>query len=193
MYIIVGLGNPGKEYEHSRHNVGFMVIQSLAKRRHVQLTNRLINSADERPACVYGEYQEGSKPVRLLMPLTMMNESGEALKTLAVPLQDLLLVCDDVNLPLGTIRLRPQGSAGGHHGMVSCLGVLGTEEVPRLRIGVGTEAMPADLHHFVLSRFASAERPLMRRALEQAVEAAEAWITEGMDAAMNRYNRSQDA
>jgi PTH1 family peptidyl-tRNA hydrolase len=107
-----------------------------------------------------------------------------------VPRSSLLIVCDDVNLPLGTIRLRLQGSAGGHHGLQSCLEALGTEEVPRLRIGVGVEPLPADLDGFVLSRFSSAERPIAKQAVERAALACEAWVTEGMETAMNRYNRS---
>jgi len=187
----VGLGNPGHTYHETRHNVGFKLIQRLAERHEVELSQRIVSEMDGRPAAVYGEYRRGSKRVRLLMPLTMMNESGEALRTVEVPTQDILIVCDDVNLPLGTIRLRPQGSAGGHHGLQSCLEALGTERVPRLRIGVGTEGLPSNLIDFVLSPFRSAERPFVKQAIEQAGEACETWITKGMENAMNRYNRVQ--
>ena len=189
MKVIVGLGNPGRTYHHTRHNVGFRVIQLLADRHEVQITHRLMSPLDNRPACVYGEYGEGTETVRLLMPLTMMNESGEALRATNPALHDLLLVYDDVNLPLGSLRLRPDGGAGGHHGMESCLAVAGTEQVARLRIGVGTEPLPSDLHNFVLSPFQSVERPVIKQAIEQAVEACEIWIKEGMAVAMNRYNR----
>lgn len=193
MKVIVGLGNPGQTFHGTRHNVGFALIEQLSKRHHAQLLNRTVSPTDQRPAAVYGEYREAKESVRLLMPLTMMNESGEALRGLNVSNQDVLLVCDDVNLPLGTIRLRPQGSAGGHHGMQSCLEVLGSEDVPRLRIGVGIPQLPSELRDFVLSRFTSEERPAAARAIEQAVEACEAWIKEGMEIAMTRYNRAQDA
>lgn len=193
MKIIVGLGNPGHTYHDTRHNVGFRVIQTLAERHGVQLVQRVTSPQDARPAAVFGEYQEGEETVRLLMPLTMMNESGEALRTLDVSLQHLLVVCDDVNLPLGTIRLRLQGSAGGHHGLQSCLDVLRTEQICRLRIGVGVEPLPADLHDFVLSRFSSLEHPVIMGAIGQAAEACEAWVREGMEMAMNRYNRGQES
>ena len=192
MKTIVGLGNPGHTYHDTRHNVGFMVVQVLGERHHVQLTQSVPSPVDGRPACVYGDYAEQQDTVRLLMSLTMMNESGEALRAIHAVPDDLLVVCDDVNLPLGQLRLRPQGSAGGHHGLASCLAALGTDVVARLRIGVGTEPLPRDLHEFVLSPFTSAERPIIREATTQAVEACDAWVREGMDVAMNRYNRAQD-
>ena len=192
MKIIVGLGNPGHTYHETRHNLGFLVIQCLAERHRVDLSHRVTSPEDGRPAAVFGEYQEGSERVRLHMPLTMMNESGRALKAVEVPRQDLLIVCDDVNLPLGTIRLRLQGSSGGHHGLQSCLDALGTEDVPRLRIGVGIEKLPSDLEQFVLSRFSSAEYSLMQQAVEQGCQACEAWVKEGMETAMNRYNKAQE-
>jgi len=190
MKVIVGLGNPGHTYHETRHNMGFMVIQALAERRHVSVCRSVVSPADQRPAAVFGDDEDGAEPVRLLMPLTMMNESGEAMRVIEAPRSNLLIVCDDVNLPLGTIRLRLQGGAGGHHGLQSCLDALGTEEVPRLRIGVGIEPLPADLEQFVLSRFSSAERSLMKQAIEQGACACETWVTEGMEMAMNRYNRS---
>lgn len=121
-----------------------------------------------------------------------MNASGEAVRAAAtrwrVAPQDLLLVCDDVNLPLGRLRLRPKGSDGGHHGLASCLEALGAEEVPRLRVGIGVEPLPKDLTEFVLSPFRKAERSCLERALERAVEACEVWIEEGIHAAMNHAN-----
>lgn len=192
MKVIVGLGNPGHTYYQTRHNLGFMVIQAMAQRHRVDVRQSVVSPVDGRPAAVFGEYQEGSERIRLLMPLTMMNESGEALRTVDVPLQELLIVCDDVNLLLGAIRLRPQGGPGGHHGLESCLAILGTEQVPRLRLGTGIEPLPRDLQQFVLSPFDSTERPLMKQMVEQAAEACDAWVTEGMETAMNRYNQAQD-
>ena len=190
MNVIVGLGNPGHTFHHTRHNVGFMLIEQLATRHAVSVTERVIHPADRRPAAVCGQYQDDGRTVQLLMPLTMMNESGDALKATGCSPKDLLVVCDDVNLPLGTIRLRPQGSAGGHHGLESCLAALGTEELARLRIGVGAADMPRDLEAFVLSRFRTTELPLIKQAVAQAVEACETWVREGIEVAMNRYNAS---
>ena len=192
MKTLVGLGNPGQTFRDTRHNVGFQVIQALAGRRGVRIDQRIVDPIDGRPAGVSGESRRGKETVRLLMPLTMMNESGSALSAAQVDPGELLLICDDVNLPLGTIRLRPQGSAGGHHGLESCLGVLGTEQVARLRLGVGIKELPSDLEEFVLSPFLPAERPGITRAIGRAVEACEAWISEGIEAAMNRYNTAQE-
>ena len=105
--VIVGLGNPGHTYHQTRHNVGFMVIEQLANRHAISVTERVLHPDDGRPAAVVGRYQDGERAVQLLMPLTMMNESGEALRAAAVNPHELLVVCDDVNLPLGAIRLRP--------------------------------------------------------------------------------------
>ncbi|MBI4341552.1 MAG: aminoacyl-tRNA hydrolase [Candidatus Omnitrophica bacterium] len=188
MKILIGLGNPGHTYHGTRHNVGFAVIQQLAHARQVALDCTLAHPADGRPAAVYGDYTQAAQPIRLLMPLTMMNESGDALKALAAPAEDLLIICDDVNLPLGTIRLKAQGGAGGHHGLVSCLEALGTDAVARLRIGVGTTRMPQDLEQYVLCAFPSEECAAIKQAIQQAVEACEAWARDGIDAVMNRYN-----
>lgn len=193
MKIIVGLGNPGHTYHGTRHNVGFALIERLSQRHGVSGLDRVVSPVDQRPAAVYGEYREGNETVRLLMPLTMMNESGEALRGTDVAAGQVLIVCDDANLPLGTIRLKPEGGAGGHHGLQSCLEAAATEQLPRLRIGVGVSPLPSDLREFVLARFTSDERPLITQAIEQAAEACETWIKEGMESAMNRYNRAQDA
>ena len=193
MRVIVGLGNPGQTYSDTRHNVGWMVIELLAERHQTHLRNRMVNPVDGRHASVAGEYASGTQTVRLVRPLMMMNESGEALRGVEITRQDLLIVCDDVHLPLGTLRMRPEGSAGGHHGLQSCLEVLETEQVPRLRIGVGTGALPKELRDFVLSPFERSERPLAKQMMAQAADACELWIKEGMDVTMNRYNRAQDA
>ena len=169
-----------------------MVIQRLAERHGIELRCVLPHPASGRPAAVCGDYRDGEASVRLLMPLTMMNDSGDALRTVSVDPVELLIICDDVNLPLGTIRLRPQGSAGGHHGLQSCLDALKTEQVPRLRVGIGVEPLPSDLEGFVLSPFRSEERSRITQAIEQAESACETWVTEGMERAMNRWNKGQD-
>jgi len=170
-----------------------MVMERLARRRGVEWAHALPDPSSGRPAAVCGDYQDGGATVRLLMPLTMMNDSGDALRAVAADPAQVLIICDDVNLPLGAIRLRPQGSAGGHHGLQSCLEALGTEQVPRLRVGIGVEPLPADLEAFVLSPFRSDERLRIKQAIEQADAACEAWVTEGMERAMNRFNTTQDA
>ena len=164
----------------------------MADRHGVTLRYRLVHPQDQRPAAVYGDYEAGERTMRLLMPLTMMNASGDAFRALKVDTtDDVLIVCDDVNLPLGTLRLRPGGGAGGHRGLESCLEALGTEQVPRLRLGVGAAAMPSDLRDYVLSPFTGAERPQAAAMAASAADACEVWVKEGIDVAMNRYNRAQ--
>jgi len=189
MKLIVGLGNIGSEYVATRHNIGFMVVERLAQQHGVRLAQRW--SQDSRVVACYGETALGKTAVRLMVPQTMMNHSGEALGTVAawgVGLPDLLLVCDDVNLPLGTLRLRAQGSDGGHHGLASCLGYLQTEAVSRLRIGIGISSLPNDLTEFVLSPFEAVEQPVVHQAVTRAVEACELWVREGIQVAMNEVN-----
>lgn len=193
MKVIVGLGNPGHTYHGTRHNIGFEVIECLSRRRNVKVVQSMATPDDRRPAAVYGEYQVGAEPVRLMMPLSMMNDSGVAMRVAGVAPQDLLIVCDDANLPLGTLRVRPEGGPGGHHGLESCLQMLKTEAVPRLRCGVGIDPLPSDLREFVLGKFTSDEWPVMKRAVEQAADACELWITGGIEHAMNHYNRAHEA
>lgn len=191
MKLIVGLGNPGREYEATRHNVGFRVVEDFARRhRATPWEHRL-------PVASYRDCQlAGGIRVRLLRPLTMMNCSGEAVRlaqrSWRVTPENILMVYDDVNLPLGTLRVRGEGGAGGHHGMLSCLKAVGTEAVARLRVGVGAASLPRDLTEFVLSPFAAKDMPVVKQALDQAVEACEVWATEGLAVAMNRVNTRQD-
>jgi PTH1 family peptidyl-tRNA hydrolase len=184
--LIVGLGNTGQRYQDTRHNVGFTVVEALRRRHRGTPWERHL------PLYAHGAIPVSGTTVRLLRPLTMMNQSGAALlpavKRWRVALEDLLLVCDDVNLPLGTLRLRGQGSDGGHRGLASCLEALGTQEVARLRVGIGIKPLPEDLTDFVLSAFRVKERPIIRQAVERAVEACELWATQGVAAAMSRVN-----
>ena len=184
MKLIVGLGNPGQHYETTRHNVGFMVVERLCQQHH--LSWKFDRELNARRATL-----EGS--VHLIEPQTMMNDSGRAVRASSQRWSpqphEILIVCDDVNLSLGTLRLRAQGSDGGHHGLASCLEHLSTDDVPRLRIGVGgVEPLPKDLTEFVLSPFRQEERPTLHEALERAVEACEVWMSDGMQAAMNTIN-----
>ncbi|MDA8016899.1 MAG: aminoacyl-tRNA hydrolase [Thermoanaerobaculia bacterium] len=187
MRIVAGLGNPGKRYAGTRHNVGFRVVRELARRRGVQAFDEacgsLIARADDRPA--------------LVMPQTYMNRSGFALRCLAERHQletgAFLVVYDEVHLPLGALRLRPKGSPAGHRGLESVLENLGTDEVPRLRLGVGAAEGPpdgADLVDFVLSNFEESEQETVEVMIQRAADACEIWAIEGSDAAMQRFNRS---
>lgn len=189
MKLIVGLGNPGADYEGTRHNVGFAVVRRLADRHRVKW-----QSVKAQGTVV--AYEGAMKPdATLLMPQLLMNRSGEALSSLKgerPPVEETLIVCDDVNLPVGTLRMRAGGGAGGHHGLLSCLEHLKTEDVPRLRVGVGRDPLPRELTEFVLSPFESEERPIIDRAIEQAVEACEVWRQHGIDIAMNRVNVRPD-
>ncbi len=188
MKVIVGLGNPGVRYARTRHNVGWMVVDQLAARQCGSLTKRLRRGL--RVVAAYAECEQGGWQIRFMKPMTMMNHSGDALRPLKgrVSPEDVLLVCDDVNLPLGRLRLRPHGSAGGHQGLRSCLEVLETERVPRLRLGVGGGTGRADLTPHVLAEFSAAERPAAEAMVERAVEACGSWIEHGMTEAMQRYN-----
>ncbi len=186
MKLIVGLGNPGAEYEHTRHNVGFEVVGQIARKHNVHVTPFKVGGT---VVAIHGSL--GSDTI-LLMPQLMMNHSGDAVVAVqhssdAAP-SETLIVCDDANLPVGTLRIRPSGGAGGHHGLLSCLEQLKTEDVPRLRIGVGREPLPRDLTEFVLSPFDPEERPVIERVIEQAVEACEIWMSQGIEIVMNRVN-----
>ncbi len=184
MKLVVGLGNPGSKYAGTRHNVGFMVVDRLARRNGIEITKKQCNALS-------GLGTIAGHRVCLAKPQTFMNLSGEAVSCLArfykVAPRDLLVIYDERDLPVGRIRLREKGSAGGHRGLQSIIGMLGTSDIPRLRIGIGRpEAIDAVEH--VLGSFSAEERPLMEEALNRAAEAVEAVLAEGMDAAMNRYN-----
>ena len=194
MKVLVGLGNPGAAYVATRHNMGFLIVRETAKRHGVRLSRPYAERG--RLLAYYGEWTMKPTRVRGLLPQTMMNASGDALTAMdawAVSPDEMLIVCDDVNLPLGTLRLRADGGAGGHHGLASCLEALGTQQVARLRVGVGVVALPNDLTEFVLSPFEDAERPMMRAVIARAAEACESWVEEGIEVTMNRVNAERVA
>jgi PTH1 family peptidyl-tRNA hydrolase len=182
--LIVGLGNPGAEYSGTRHNVGFRVVDSLAAAHRIPLRTR-------RYQAVYGVGEIAGETVCLARPMTYMNLSGQAvaalLRVLDLTPSELIVVCDDVNLPLGKLRIRLQGSAGGSNGLKSIVACLSSEAFPRLRIGVGRPGS-GDLIDHVLGSFGRAEIPVVERAIETAVEAVEVALRDGVEAAMNRYN-----
>ena len=185
MKLIVGLGNPGSAYRETRHNVGFEVLDLLARRA---------GDSPRRPR-FQGEVAQVSlrgHSALLLWPLTWMNLSGSAVLAARdfykIAESEMLVACDDFNLPLDTIRLRPSGSAGGQNGLADILSRLGTTDVPRLRLGIGPVPpawKPAD---FVLGRFAASERDVVAVMVKRAADAAEEWLARGIQAAMNRYN-----
>lgn len=185
--LIVGLGNPGEEYAGTRHNVGFWVVSLLARRHGIALKTHRYHSR-------LGIGTVAGVGVVLAQPMTYMNRSGEAVKALLkayslTPAQ-MLVVYDDVALRLGTLRMRPSGSSGGHNGMRSIIGSIGTEAFPRLRIGIGPAPEGVDLADFVLSPFEDSEKPLMRHLLELSADACEAWLTEPIEQVMARFNRT---
>jgi peptidyl-tRNA hydrolase, PTH1 family len=188
MVLIVGLGNPGAEYEWSRHNLGFMLIDRLAGDAEIK-----VNRSQCRSLVGRGEI-EGSR-VKLVKPQTFMNLSGDAVACLAAkhklaePGEDLIVISDDLALPFGKIRIRARGSAGGHNGLKSIIGALGTNEFTRLRIGVQPEHPIADSKRFVLDSFSRALRPQVEKILEKSAEALRVILRDGVLKAMTEYNR----
>jgi len=182
--VVLGLGNPGERYAETRHNVGFRVVEELARRRRIPLSAGECNSRTGRD----GE-------ILLAAPETYMNRSGYAARCLAerhgLRPEEILVVYDEVHLPLGKLRLRRGGSPAGHRGMESVLENLGSLNVPRLRLGVGREDGPPggdEIVEFVLSPFDEGERETVREMILRAADACEAWAREGAEAAMQRFN-----
>ncbi len=182
--MVVGLGNPGREYADTRHNTGFRVIDSLAEKLQIAVNRRKFTSR-------FGLCESGGKKLILLKPWQFMNRSGSAVaKATAfykLSAEDLLVVSDDMALAVGVIRLRAKGSAGGHNGLADVIEKLGTEQFSRLRIGIGQSDREDDVD-YVLSKPSEEERPLLDKATERACEAVLCWVEHGIEEAMNRYN-----
>lgn len=182
--IIVGLGNPGEQYARNRHNVGFMVLDALARESGGSWSVRLLSR-------ICG-IEIGDFPVLLAEPLTYMNHSGKAVHDLLSAFQrgpqDLLLVADDLNLPFGRIRIREQGSAGGHHGLESILDVLNTNEIVRVRMGIGEEQMPEDKADFVLSDFPQQKQAELNDMILKAGNAMKSILSDGVSKTMAIFN-----
>lgn len=194
MHLILGLGNPGEEYRATRHNVGFRVVEELARRWQVSLDQLDCNALAGRTRA--GEALEGERTVLLAKPQTYMNRSGYAARCFAerygIDPAAVLVVYDEVNLPLGKLRLRRSGSPAGHRGLESVIENLRTAEVPRLRLGVAPEeGRPSggeELVEFVLSPFAPEELETVEEMVKRAADACETWVREGAEAAMGRFN-----
>ena len=185
MFLIVGLGNPGEKYTHTRHNIGFMAVEKLAERADVSFKSG-------RGNYVYAKATYAQNDFILLKPLTYMNLSGEAVGHAVnywkIPQEKTLIVYDDFNIPFGTVRLRPSGSAGGQKGLQSILQVLKTQEISRLRLGVGGRFSNAK--SFVLSPFNNEEKADLPDVIDWAADAVEAFMTKGVRSTMNVFNRN---
>lgn len=186
LFCLIGLGNPSRQYSQTRHNAGFLVIDRIAEEANLQLDQQGFQS-------VYGKGLLNGKQVFLVKPQTFMNLSGEAvgpfIKYYRIPLEQVLIIYDDLDLPLGMIRIRLSGSAGGHNGLSSVLTAIGDQTVPRLRVGIGR---PADgrVIDYVLSAFSGAELNEFKASINRAAQAGISFVTEGAQAAMNRFNRN---
>lgn len=187
MYIIVGLGNPGKQYTHTRHNVGFDTIDILADKYR-------ININDKKHKALYGKGIIENQKVILVKPQTFMNLSGESVRAFidyykVDEQEELIIIYDDISLEPGQLRLRVKGSAGGHNGIKSIIRHLGGQVFKRVKVGIGEKPRCYDLADYVLSRFSKAERELVDDSLERAANAVVKMITGNMEAAMNEYNK----
>ena len=187
MRLIVGLGNPGREYRETRHNVGFMVVDEIAKRHALTMQMAPSQVPDALVAKKYG-----ADPLLIARPLTFMNRSGDAVAALAryydIVTGDLLVIVDEVAVPFGRLRARARGSAGGHNGLKSCIDRIGTSEFPRLRLGVGRGDARRDLADHVLSTFEADEQSALGEFIARAADAAEMFAAEGIEKVMNTYN-----
>jgi PTH1 family peptidyl-tRNA hydrolase len=187
MYIIVGLGNPGKTYEHTRHNVGFDAIDVLADRYHISVDSK-------KHKALYGKGVIEGQKVILAKPQTFMNLSGESVRELIDfykidETEELLVIYDDISLDPGQLRIRAKGSAGGHNGIKNIIAHLGGQEFKRIKVGVGEKPKGYDLADYVLSRFPKEERSAVEDALERCADAAVKIVSGDLDAAMNEYNK----
>ncbi len=184
-FLIIGLGNPGREYAFNRHNVGFMAVDRFAKAHKTAFTRR-------QGRALVTSIRLGETPIILAKPQTFMNLSGEAVKSLLkfydVPLTQLLVCFDDIDLPVGTIRLRPEGGSAGQNGMKSIIEQLGTQEFPRLRLGVSRPPGRLDAAGYVLQDFKGFDAEVIESTLDKAAQAIETFIEEGIVTAMNRFN-----
>lgn len=189
MYIIAGLGNPGRKYENTRHNIGFIALDLLAERNDIKI-NKLKHKA------LVGEGRISGQKVLLVKPQTYMNLSGQSLREVMAyykeDIEHLIVIYDDIDIPEGTIRIRKKGSAGTHNGMRSIVYDLASDQFPRIRIGMGAERK-SDLKDFVLGGFSKEEKGLLEQAVEKAALAAERIVEKGIEKAMNEYNVRQKA
>jgi len=185
MKLIVGLGNPGREYELTRHNIGFMAIDELAKRWNISLNEQKFKG-------VFGAGFVNGEKVILLKPLTYMNLSGESIRPLMdyykIDVEDFVVMYDDLDIPVGKLRLRMKGSAGGHNGVKSTISHLGTQEFQRIRMGIDRPKNGMKVVDYVLGRFTSEEIPDVNHSIEKAADACEEWLNKPFLQIMNTFN-----
>ena len=185
MILFLGLGNPGKKYQKNRHNLGFRVLDSLAKRLKIKIKTKRYKS-------LMGRGRIGREGIVLAQPLTFMNNSGVAaaslVRGLKIPLKNLIVVCDDIDLPIDRIRIRKKGGSGGHKGLESIIQHLKSNEFPRLRIGIGRPSRGVDPKKYVLQDFTKEENLLVKEAIDRAGEVLIFLVEEGITLAMNKYN-----
>ena len=186
MKLIVGLGNPGSQYTWTRHNLGFLVIEALCAKKKVELRNSASNHG------MLSKLEIQDVPCSLLMPTTFMNNSGLSVKKLAdrqgIALEDILIICDDLSLSYGKLRIRPSGSAGGHNGLKSIIADLGSNQFARLRMGIDSPKNKAETVDYVLSNFTPVEKKSLPEFINHALDCVTCWVTEGAAVAMNRFN-----
>lgn len=193
MFVVVGLGNPGKEYAGTRHNVGFDAIDLLAERNNIKINKIKFKS-------VYGEGTIGNEKVLLVKPQTYMNNSGITVRDIynfyKVPPENIIVIVDDIDIPFASVRIKRKGSAGSHNGLKSIIYLLQRDDFPRVKIGIGKKHENQDLANFVLSRFSKEERTAIEESILTGAESVEAIIKYGIEEAMNEFNtkgsRAQD-
>lgn len=187
MKVVVGLGNPGRKYARTRHNLGYLVVDRVASENQVAVTNKKYDS-------LIGEWQTGGEKVLLVKPQTYMNRSGAAVnqlfRYLPIAARDLVVIHDDLDLPFGQIRIRPRGGAGGHRGVLSILESLGEEGFFRLRLGIGRPPPGVEPTDYVLEPFSAAERTQLEVVVARAADAVKSLLEEGSQRAMEKFNRA---
>jgi len=190
MFLVVGLGNPGREYTNTRHNIGFRCVDALAARHNLAFEDKKKSKAKIALGSIQGQR------VLLAKPQTYMNLSGSAVQGLAafyqIPPAQMMVIFDDLDLPVGTLRIRPKGGSGGHKGVTNIIQRLGTQGFSRIRVGIGRPDTPVDPASYVLRPFEGSDEVEIAEAVERVILAVETWLTDGIDLAMNRYNGSPE-
>ena len=185
MKCIIGLGNPGLEYKTTKHNIGFSVVKELAKDNKIKLK-------EKRYSAVMGKGRISGEEVILILPQTYMNRSGDTVGDVVrneiKSIEDLIIICDDINLKLGRVRLKKQGSAGGHKGLESIISVLDRDDFARLRVGIATDIHKGDITKYVLTPFKKNQRKNVSHVVSLDVDSVKCWVEKGMDEAMNKFN-----
>lgn len=185
MYVVAGLGNPGGDYSETRHNIGFKVVENLAGKHNIKLNKLKFKS-------VYGEGNIGGQKVILLKPQTFMNNSGIAVAEIArfykIPVENVIIVVDDIDIEFASVRIKAKGSAGSHNGLKSVIYHLKDDNFSRVKIGIGKKHPNEDLANFVLSRFPKDDLPYIKEAVDNASDSIETFLKSGIDSAMNKYN-----